>query len=196
MTEHTINRNGRFSAPLRTPIASIPDADPIYREGDTVMHPSEGVCVITEIRSMQLGAEARYYYILKPHMEKSSSTVYLPVSRGNTLLRRLLSREDILALIHKSAQCKIEWNIDSKLRKEAFSRILSEGDHAKIIRMICEIHAQNALREREGKRLCASDEAILNEAKNVLHQEFSYVLHLSLDETAAFIMHELNTENR
>lgn len=192
MTERTIHRNGRFSAPLRTPTTPIPDVDPVYRAGDTVMHPSEGVCSITEIRPMTLSSEAHRYYILKPKMEKSSSTVYLPVARGNTLLRRLLTQEDILSLIRSSRQCGSLWVADSKQRKDAFSRILSEGDYARIIRMVCEIHEQNALRVRAGKRPCASDEMILHEAERILHQEFSYVLKLPLDQIGAFIVRELH----
>lgn len=184
----------RFSSPIRTQRdALIPDAEPIYHIGDTVMHPSEGVCSIEELRDMQFGsADKRKYYILKPTTEKSSSTVYMPVFRGNTVLRRLLSKEDILSLIHRSSEYAGLFIADSKQRKDAFSKILSEGNYAKIIRMIQEIHTENELRMREGKKPCAADEAIKAEAERLLHQEFSYVLHLSVEDTVAFVIKELN----
>ena len=73
--------------------------------GDTVMHPSEGVCNVEEIRTIQFsGAQPRSYYVLHPTMEKGSSTVYMPTDRGDTVLRRLLSRQDILDLIHCSGE--------------------------------------------------------------------------------------------
>lgn len=187
-------RSGRFGAAIRTTTApSIPDAEPIYRVGDTVMHPSEGVCTIEELRRMNLsGPEKRTYYILKPATEKSSSTVYMPVARGNTILRQLLTKPDILALIRRSSEYAGLWIADNKQRKEAFTRILSEGNYAKIIRMIAEIHEESTRREQEGKKPCAADEAILAEAERLLHQEFSYVLHMSVEETAAFVRSELN----
>lgn len=187
-------RNGRFGAVIHTPAAaSIPDADPLYNTGDTVMHPSEGVCTVTELRKMEISrSEKRTYYILKPATEKSSSTVYMPVARGNSVLRRLLSKEDILQLIHASHDYAGLWILDSKQRKEAFTRILSEGNYAKIIRMIQEIHEERIHREQEGKKLCAADEAILADAEHLLHQEFSYVLHMSVQEIAAFVRRELN----
>lgn len=187
---------GRFGAQIHshpTPHASSDEA-PRFAAGDTVMHPSEGVCSIRELRSMEFsGAGMRLYYVLKPAAEKGSSTVYLPVSRGNTLLRRLLSRADIVDLIRRSTAYDGLWITDSKQRKEAFSAILSEGNYAKVIRMILEIRRENALRIQDGRKTCAADESILAEAERLLHQEFSCVLNLSADEISAFIARELET---
>lgn len=187
--------SGRFGAAIRTPSAApIPDATPIFSIGDTVMHPAEGVCTIEELRPMALSGAQRTYYILKPTTEKSSSTVYLPVARGNTILRRLLSKADILDLIQRSGEHAGLWIADSKQRKETFTRILSGGDYARIIRMMQEIHEERVRREQEGKKACAADEAILAEAERLLHQEFSYVLHMTLEETAVFVRRELGVE--
>ena len=187
--------SGRFGAAIRTSsVPSIPDAEPIFCIGDTVMHPSEGVCTIQELRRMDLSGAQRAYYILKPATEKSSSTVYLPVSRGNTILRRLLSRADILDLIHRSGEYAGLWIADSKQRKDAFTRILSEGNYAKIIRMMQEIYEERTHRMQEGKKACAADEAILAEAERLLHQEFSYVLHMTLEDMAEFVCKELGVK--
>lgn len=193
ISNHSL-QSSRFGTVIRTPAAPvIAEADPVYSAGDTVMHPSEGICAISELRSMDLGsAGKRNYYILKPSTSKSSSTVYLPVARGNAILRRLLSKADILALIHASREYAGLWIADSKQRKDVFSRILAEGNYAKIIRMIQEIHEERIKREAEGKKPCAADEAILLEAERLLHQEFSYVLHMSVEETTAFIRRELD----
>ena len=75
----------------------------MFNAGDTVMHPAEGVCHVEDVRTLQFGSAPQLYYVLHPTGEKASSTVYLPVFRGDSVLRRLLSREDILRLIHESA---------------------------------------------------------------------------------------------
>ncbi|MBQ2990206.1 MAG: hypothetical protein IJD60_02810 [Clostridia bacterium] len=183
----------RFSSPLRTqPVSPASDAEPLFHAGDTVMHPSEGICTVAGLREMAFNGSMRKYYVLVPSSEKSSSTVYLPIDRGNTLLRRLLSEADIRILIRSSRDYAGLWIDDSKQRKEAFTRILSEGNYARIIRMIHEIHLEGEQRTKEGKRPCASDEAVRMEAERLLHQEFSYVLHMSLEDTVAFIIGELN----
>lgn len=165
-----------------------PADKPLFAVGDTVMHPSEGICNVLELRSMHFAPRgSKLYYVLKPSMEKSSSTVYMPVDRGNGVLRRLLKEADIDGIIASSAEYPNLWVTDSKQRKDAFALILTEGNYAKIIRMIQEIHEHSALRTQEGKKPCASDEAIMNDAERLLHQEFAYVLGLSQEDTATYI---------
>ena len=95
----------------------------MFASGDTVMHPTEGVCLVEDVRTLQFGSAPQPYYVLHPTGEKASSTVYLPVFRGDSVLRRLLSREDILRLIHESADYDGLWIEDGRLRKEALQRL-------------------------------------------------------------------------
>lgn len=160
----------------------------MYQPGDTVMHPSEGICTVDSVKSMQFsGGVKRNYYILKPSADRSSATVYLPVERGDAVLRRLFTRQDILDLIRQSVQCEDPWVSDSRQRKDAFQHILSEGDYPRIIRIIRLLNEEGERRVSEGKKPCASDEAIREQAEQLVHQEFSYVLHMDKDETVAFI---------
>ena len=163
----------------------------MFNAGDTVMHPTEGVCRVEDVRTLQFGSAPQPYYVLHPTGEKASSTVYLPVSRGDSVLRRLLSREDILRFIHESGDYAGLWIEDGRLRKEAFQRILDEGNYAKIIRMILEPHQARLRRQSEGKKPCAADETLLAQAERLVHQEFSCVLNLSPQETVSFIRQEL-----
>lgn len=170
---------------------SVKEVTAMFASGDTVMHPTEGVCLVEDVRTLQFGAAPQPYYVLHPTGEKGSSTVYLPVIRGDSVLRRLLSREDILRLIHESGDYAGLWIEDSRLRKESFQRILEEGNYAKIIRMILELHQARLRRAQEGKKPCAADEALLAQAERLVHQEFSCVLGLTPAKTVEFIRREL-----
>ena len=125
----------------------------MFNAGDTVMHPTEGVCRVEDVRTLQFGSAPQPYYVLHPTGEKASSTVYLPVFRGDSVLRRLLSREDILRLIRESHDYEGLWIEDGRLRKEAFQKILEEGNYAKIIRMILELHQARQRRQQCRKGL-------------------------------------------
>ena len=178
MTEFRAAHNAAFSPRLHMPAQPETPVAPLFAVGDTVMHASEGICTVLEI--------------LKPEMEKSSSTVYMPVSRGNEVLRRLLTRSDIDALIAQSRLLPSLWIEDAKQRRDAFHAVLSSCDYARMMRMIAEIYEHNTLRLAEGKKPCAADENIREEAEKLLHQEFSHVLGLSSEETVAYIQSGLN----
>lgn len=175
----------------KSSVESVPEEEPVFCVGETVMHPSEGICTIEELKRMDFSGSIRAYYVLKPAAEKSSSIVYMPVFRGNHTLRTLLTRESILRMIKEAANHESLWIDDNKQRKEAFTRILSEGNHVKTIKLIRELHEHRILREQEGRKNCASDENILVEAERRLHQEFSHVLHMNLEETTSFIRQKL-----
>lgn len=165
---------------------------PIFAAGDTVMHTSEGVCTVSEVRAMRFGsAPQQLYYVLKPSTVKSSSTVYMPVARGNSMLRKLLSPADIDGLISESLRLEPLWVENNKARKDAFLRVLQSGNYAQVIRMISEIHAHSEERIAQGRKPCASDENILSEAERLIHQEFSCVLHLSQKDTVDYICSRL-----
>lgn len=192
MTELRAARSAAFSPRIHLPAQPEAPAAPLFAVGDTVMHPSEGVCTVSDIRAMQFAGATRDYYVLKPETEKSSSTVYLPVSRGNAVLRKLLTRSGIDALIAQSRTLPSLWIEDAKQRRDAFHAVLSSCDYAKMMRMIADIYEHNALRLAEGKKPCAADEAIREDAENLLHQEFSHVLGLSAEETIAYIRAKMN----
>ena len=192
MTELRAAHQAAFSPRLHIPAQPEAPAASLFAVGSTVMHPSEGICTISEIRPMQFSGAARDYYVLKPEMDKSSSTVYMPVSRGNTVLRRLLTRSDIDALIAQSCTLPSLWIEDAKQRRDAFHAVLSSCDYVQMMRMIADIYEHNALRVAEGKKPCAADEAIREEAEKLLHQEFSHVLGLSAEETIAYIRAKTN----
>ncbi len=161
---------------------------PSFNVGDTIMHPTEGICIVQEIKSLKFGDPTeKLYYILHPTMEKSSSRIFMPVDRGNTTLRKLLDPNTIEQVIAESPSYYGLWVSDNKQRKEVFLKILAEGNYAKIIEMIAEIHENNEERMLQGKKPCSSDEAVLAEAEKLLHQEFSYTLKMSQEEVAAYL---------
>lgn len=162
-------------------------AEPVHSVGDIVMHPSEGICTVEQIEKRLFNASYSIYYVLKPKLGKSSSKVFLPVDRGNTLLRHLLEKSEIDQIICRSIDCPTLWIEDNKQRKKSFHELLTEGDYVKLIRMISDIHEHTELRVAEGKKPCAADEAILEEAERILHQEFAYVLDLPIEEISGYI---------
>ena len=165
---------------------------PVFSREDTVMHPSEGVCQVQEVRRMRFGSlPEQAYYVLKPSAKSGSSVVYLPVARGNEILRRLLGPAEIDGLIRDSRELPPLWIAETKQRKESFLRVLRSGDYAQVIRMITEIRAHGEARIAAGKKPCVGDESVREEAERLLHEEFSLALGLSREDTINYIRERL-----
>ena len=173
-------------------MSALPETEPVFSREDTVMHPSEGVCEVQEIRKMRFGSlPEQMYYILKPSAKSGSSVVYLPVIRGNEILRRLLGPAEIDSLIRDSRDRPPLWITETQQRKESFMRVLRSGDYAQVIRMITEIRAHGEERIAAGKKPCVGDETVREEAERLLHEEFSCVLGLSREDTVSYIRERL-----
>lgn len=161
-----------------------------YQINDTLLHPGAGVCRITDIRSEKFGdTGARMYYILKPVYQNTSSTIFIPVESDKILLRRLLTKDEILSLLQEVPNCEDLWVGDDKLRAARFAQLLKTHDHLSLMKLIAELH----IRENEGKKLHAADKKTLYEAERLLHQELAYALNLQPDEVAPFLIHEFES---
>lgn len=165
----------------------------MYKIGDTVVHPASGVCRIEDIEDRSFaGGERRKYYVLKTMYDAVATTIHIPVDGDMVKLRRLLDSCDIVDIIRTVSVKEPMWLDDTSARKERFQGILKEGDHGRILQMICEIHIKRLERERDGKRIYASDDKILKEAERLIHQEFAHILDISPDSVSDFILSELN----
>lgn len=163
----------------------------MYKQNDIVMHPGAGVCRIEAVREETFTREPRLYYVLRPMYENNATTIYVPVDSDKIQLRKLLSREEIVDLIHSVSLDTPLWIDNPSARREAFAELLHQGDHAVLIRLIAELHAHQNNTVAAGRKFHAADEKILHEAEKRIHQEFAHTLNLEVDEVAPFIMQEL-----
>ncbi len=165
----------------------------MFKPGDMVMHPGAGVCRIDSITEESFGGgEPRKYYVLKTVYDSSQTVIHLPVEGGKVKLRKLLSCSDIKSIIHSVSVVEPLWEDNNAARKEAFSRILREGDYAKMLQMICEIHIKRIEKEKTGKKLYVADSKVLQAAEKIIHQEFAHTLEIPPEKVAEFIINELN----
>ncbi len=165
----------------------------MFNTGDMVMHPGAGVCRIDSITEESFGGTMpRKYYVLKTVYDSSQTVIHLPVDSDKVKLRKLLTQEDIKEIIRSVSVKEPFWVDNSVQRKETFAHILQEGDHAKILQMICEIHIKKNEKEQTGKKLYVADSKVLQMAERIIHQEFAHTLNIAPDEVADFIMNELD----
>lgn len=162
--------------------------------GDCVHYGAHGVCRVCGRESKSFGGHQRVYFTLRP-TGSENILLYLPedAEPDRVRLRRLLSRQEIMDLIHRAGETQVHWTSDSKVRREEFSKILRSGDAAALIGMIRTIYLhQEEL--PQGKQLPMSDQEMLQAAKRQLYSELAYVLAIDESQVQPFILSHMQDE--
>lgn len=164
-----------------------------FQKDEFVVYGKNGVFQIADIQYMRLSkTEKGMYYILRS-IGADQTTVYVPCD-SETLtarMRRVITTEQIDAVLQETQTEQMAWIEDKRVRQETFQEISSSQDYRKILRMIHCIYQKKLEREQEGKRLWASDEAVLNTAEKQVESEFSFALHISGPELRKFLQSRL-----
>ena len=163
----------------------------MYKTGDTVLHPTAGVCTVKEIKSENFaGLGKRDFYVLSPVYD-SRQLIHLPVDSEKITLKKVLDKDEIISLIRSVDVSKSLWVDGDAARKDAFRKVLKSGNRLEIINLIITICEKQKNLESSGKKLHLADERVLGEAQKIIHQEFAYALNLKTSEISRFIMKEL-----
>lgn len=175
-------------------VLEIIRSDYLFKISDTVVHPGMGVCKITNIKDEDFAKLGKkQFYVLKPIYDNNQTTVYVPVNSEKITLKKLLSEEEIEALLSEINFSKSVWIDNDVVRKEKFTQILKSGDRVEIILLIRELHLKLEEKEKAGKRLHISDEKILREAEKLIHQELAFSMNIEVEQVAEYIIKHINS---
>ena len=164
----------------------------MYEIGQQVLYGSHGVCTVTGVERMRFGKTKANYYILEP-VEKTGAKFFVPVENEITVakLRRLLTREELLELLHSERVRNYPWIADEGQRKLRFRELIGSGDRMELMVMICALHRHRKEQIAAGRKFHQSDENFLNDAQKLLNAEFAQVFGLEPKNVNAFILNEL-----
>ena len=166
-----------------------------YAIGDTVMYATQGVCRIVDIEKKEFAGVTAEYYVLKP-VYTPNSTVYVPLANGTLTgrMRRLLSKEEVGALIQAMPQEPSVWIADENARKESHREVLAKGDHRQLIQAIKSVYLHRKELQEQGRKLHMTDERFFKEAEKMLYDEFALVLGIQPDQVLPFILSRIDQE--
>lgn len=165
------------------------DGERMYEIGDTVLYDTQGVCRIAQITEKDFNGKRLSYYVLKPVYDEKS-TVFVPVDNESLTqrMRRILSEEEIHALIRSMPQEDAHWIEDENERKQAYKEVLAQGDRVKLIQTIKALYLHREKLRTQGKKLHVADERFFKEAEKLLYDEFAHVLHIAREEILPYIL--------
>ena len=160
----------------------------MFQINDTVVYGAQGVCQIVGTEEKKIDGAVKQYFVLKPKDDRVA-TFYVPTWNEKALakMRKVMTKEDVNALIDSMPHKNPTWIANENERKDAYQKILAGGDQAAIISMVQALYYHKKEREAEGKRLHMSDERFMKDAEQLLYTEWQYVLNVDKAGLMAYI---------
>lgn len=154
-----------------------------------VLYGNATICRIVELRSMAFkrGEEKEEYYVLKPVYE-DRDTFFVPVSKAEERLEKLLSTEDIADLLKSTPDKSKIWADNASQRRKNYMDIINRGSHQELVDLIRILNEQQQTKLTQGKRLSQSDETMMIRAADKLYQVFRYLMEITPEEMIPYIV--------
>lgn len=155
----------------------------MFKIGSYVVYKSEGVCAISDVRAEDFGTPGEQYYILTP-LNDPKSTLFVPVANEKltSLMRRLMSAEEINELAAAAREESMEWIADSRSRSNVFKEILALGDRRQLAVLARTLAERIAETLASGKKAGSTETGALRRAERMLYEEFSATTDISSPE--------------
>ena len=164
----------------------------MYHTGQKVIYGVHGICTVTGKETRRFGKTKSDFYVLQP-ISTPDSKFYIPTDNPTALtkLRPLMTRQEVLDMLHSDRIRESAWVSDENQRKLLYREVLAGAGRAEILSMICCVHRHKQEQQLLGKRLHQCDEGFLKDAQKLLNAELSYIMGLAPDEILPFIRREM-----
>ncbi len=156
-----------------------------YKNGEYVIYNGLEICKIGDNVFREFDGKKTEYITLYP--TDINTTIYIPAEKCDTLLRPMLSREELLKIIDMIPDIN-EHSCDSNID---FAEAVKSGDHKGILTVMSSIYARGQKRARDGKTLFKTDRRNFDIAKKIIHNEIAYAFGIDPSEAEKFISNRI-----
>lgn len=151
-----------------------------YSIGDKVIHRRNGVAVINGLTEMS----GRSYFVLNL-IKGEDENIYVPIEGAENIIRKIMNKDEADALLIKIKDIKVEFNSNTKQRRDAYKRKLSSGDINEIAPLLKQYYLYK--KEPDKYKLGVSDIDMITYATNNLLDELSITYDISREEIERFV---------
>lgn len=156
--------------------------------GDMVVYGIHGVCRVAYIENRMVDRKEVEYYVLIPN-DQPDAKFYVPMHNPLAVakMRKVLTREELAALLESGKVKEDSWIPNENLRKEKYRELISKADCADLIRMLRALHAHKQEQQAAGKKFHQCDENFMRDAERVIRSEVSAVMDIPPETVGTFI---------
>lgn len=165
----------------------------MFEIGQLVVYGTEGVCRVERMEKLRVGGKLCRYYVLSP-VYREGATVYVPAENGELTARmkRILSPEELDALLNGAREDAPLWLDDANERKSLYAKVLLSGDRRALMRLVRTLHRRRTALVSQGKHLRSGDDQALRDAERMLNGEFALILNIPQHEVPGYVQTRLD----
>lgn len=160
--------------------------DGMFEIGDYVIYKNNGVCEVGDTIYMGNGKEARRYYVLFPVKDKDGK-IYTPVDNNSSAMRKILTKNNAMALIRMIPDIEPMRIEDEKKRESIYKEAIRTCDCRELVSLIKTIYLRNNERHAKGMKSTVIDERYFKKAENNLYSELSIAIGIEQSDMPSYI---------
>ncbi|MBQ9803125.1 MAG: CarD family transcriptional regulator [Clostridia bacterium] len=159
----------------------------MFQVGEYIVYGMNGICRVEDVcKSPYDDTDPRTYYLLVPVNNPMSSTIYTPVDNERVPMRRLMTREEIEALIVAMPDIELLTVPVEKQRREVYRTSIGTLAPESYVQVIKTVHHRRLELTAAHKHFPVTDLEYGRLAKHLLYSECAHVLGLSEDGMEAY----------
>ena len=164
----------------------------MFQVGEHIVYGINGICRVAEIGPSPYDKEdPRTFYLLIPINNPMSSTIYTPVDNERVPMRRLMTKEEIEALIVSIPDIQLLTVPVEKQRREIYRTVIGELRPEGYVQVIKTVRCRRKQLTAARKHFPVTDLEYGRLAKHLLCSECAHVLGMSEDEVDRYISNRL-----
>ncbi|MDO5560349.1 MAG: CarD family transcriptional regulator [Oscillospiraceae bacterium] len=164
-------------------------------QGEYVMYNGLKLCRFDGVFKKKFdGLNEKTYYKLTPS-DNESSVYYVSQDKIDEKIRKLHTKDEVYSIIDSMPDIEPVWYDNNNERKMAFQSLLKSNDYKSLILIIRSVYIHSKHQSELGKKTSAVDETVMKTAENIIYQEFSHVLGITVSEVKDFISERLDDQN-
>lgn len=155
----------------------------MFQVGDYVVYKRD-VCRVCEIKKNYF--QGNDYYVMSP-VDDDSLVISVPVENQTGLLRSIISQEEAESFIQSIPDIPMITVQDRAIENE-YKNLMRSNDMRDLVRIIKTSYLRNDVRRENGKKLSEIDDTYLKRAEQILYNELSISLGMTVDEAKEYII--------
>lgn len=152
-----------------------------FHKGQQVIHCRDGLAVIVD----EIFMSDKTYFIVRT-VRGDGENIYVPIEKAEAIIRPLLNEKEANALLERGKTIEVEYNPNTKQRRDSLKRRLGSGDVNDSIHLLKQLYFYKTLKDGSVK-YGPVDLDMIQYASNNLLDELAIVYNVDRDSIEEFV---------